>query len=205
MPSACDELFRPSEVEPTRLDAHGITQPYILYVASRRPYKNIDGLIRAYYLLKRRHNLPHRLVITGLGGRADNQLFGLIKECGLERQVILTGFVPDEELPLIYNGAELFVFPSFYEGFGLPIVEAMACGLPVASSNRTSLPEVAGRCALFFDPADVEDMAQTIYRLLTDEGLRQRLISCGRQRAALFTWERVAAEVLKALEDVAGR
>ena len=202
---ACDEGFGKAEVDRQRLRRQGIEGSYILYVASRRPYKNIDGLIRAYRLLKDRYSIEHKLVITGLGGRADPALFSLVKESGLEGDVIFTGFVPDEELPTLYSGAELFVYPSFYEGFGLPILEAMACGVPVACSNRTSLPEVAADAAILFEPSNIEEMAHSIHKILSEGALKEELIRRGRKRVEEFSWQKTANKVLSVLEETVKR
>ncbi|MBI5233139.1 MAG: glycosyltransferase family 4 protein, partial [Deltaproteobacteria bacterium] len=126
------------------ISRHGIERRYILCVASSRPYKNIDGLIRAYRLAKERGGLNEMLVIAGHAGRAQQGLERLVDELGLKRDVLFTGFLKDEELKVFYRGAGFFVYPSFYEGFGFPILEAMASAVPVIASNTASIPEVAG-------------------------------------------------------------
>lgn len=204
--AACDsEAFVPAGARREDLKKYGIEKKYILYVAARRKYKNIDGLVRAYKILKQRHRVEHMLVITGLGGRADEVLSGLVKELGLERDVLFSGFIPDEELPLLYSGADVFVYPSFFEGFGLPVLEAMACGVPVAASNATSVPEVVGDAGLLFNPNDTEDIANSVYRLLTDKILKAKMIEKGFARVKEFSWEKTARETIKILTDVSGK
>ena len=196
--AACDsEAFVPREARSEDLKKYGIEKKYILYVAARRKYKNIDGLVKAYKILKQRHRVGHTLVITGLGGRADAGLSGIVKELGIERDVLFSGFIPDEELPLLYSGADVFVYPSFYEGFGLPVLEAMACGAPVAASNATSLPEVVGDAGLLFNPNDTEDIANAVLRLLTDKTLKAKMIEKGFARVKEFSWEKTAEKQLK--------
>ncbi|MGE0395438.1 MAG: glycosyltransferase family 4 protein [Kofleriaceae bacterium] len=176
---------------------------YLLYVAASRSYKNIDGLVRAFHLLKTRHRVPHALVIVGLAGRATPALEQLISSLGLVDDVVFSGFLDDRMLPLVYSAADAFVYPSFYEGFGLPVLEAMACGTPVAAANRTSLPEAVGDAGLLFDPANPEDMARTIARILDETELRGELVERGLVRARSFTWEKTAAATLATLSVLA--
>ncbi|HTL38977.1 MAG TPA: glycosyltransferase family 1 protein [Kofleriaceae bacterium] len=201
IPGACDEQFRPTPPTPESREAlrqHGVPDEYLLYVAAARSYKNVDGLIRAFRLLKDR-GLRHSLVITGLADRASADLVALADSLGLARDVVFSGFVDDRWLPALYSAAAALVFPSLYEGFGLPVIEAMACGTPVAAANRTSLPEVVGDAGLLFDPDSPEDIARTIERVLGDAALREQLIARGIARAKAFTWDRVAIETLAAL------
>ncbi len=123
---------------------------------------------------------------------------------GLEEWVTFTGYVPDADLPALYNGADLFCFPSLYEGFGLPVLEAMACGTPVVTSNTTSLPEVAGEAALLVDPYDVEDIAAAMQRVLTEPDLAHDLRERGLARAGQFSWEKTARETIAVYERVLG-
>lgn len=176
-------------------DKHGITGKYILYVGMMRPYKNIGGLIRAYSRLSMRNRF--RLVIVG---KKDNRYYPefmkLATELGLKKDVIFTGYVEEEELPYFYSGAHLFVLPSFREGFGIPILEAMACGTPVVASSSSSLPEVVGDAGLMASPDDIDSLAAAIARLLTDESLRAKMIDKGLKRVKVFSWEELAKKTL---------
>lgn len=191
VPGAPDEAFRPTRG----------TSPYgkyILYVAAGRKYKNVDGLIRAFAKL----DVPHVLVITGLAGRASPETVQLATELGVRDRVVFSGFLDDSELPLLYSAADVFVYPSYYEGFGLPVLEAMACGTPVVASNRTSLPEAVGDAGLLFDPDDVDEMARTIGRVIADRALHAELSAKGLARASSFTWEQTAQKTLAALTEL---
>jgi len=158
--------------------------------------------VRAFEQLKDRYRIPHSLVITGLAGRASPELERLIRTLGV-RDVVFSGFLDDSLLPLLYSAADVFVYPSFYEGFGLPVLEAMACGTPVAASNRTSLPEAVGDAGLLFDPDNVDEMAGAIHRLVDDRDLRARLVAKGLERAKQFTWRETAKRTLAALTELA--
>ncbi len=179
--------------------------PYILTTASDKAYKNIDSLLRALKILKEEDGLEERLVVSGRLGGLEAGLISLVDELGLTGSVDFPGFVSRDELIDLYHGARAFVFPSLFEGFGLPVLEAMACGAPVASSNAASLPEAVGDAGLLFNPNDPVDIARKTLKLLTDEDLRTKLINKGRKRAAEFSWERAARETLVVLESVARR
>ena len=176
-------------------DKHGIAGKYILYVGMMRPYKNIGGLMRAYSRLSMRNR--YRLVIVG---KKDNRYYPefmkLATELGLKKDVIFTGYVEEEELPYFYSGAHLFVLPSFREGFGIPILEAMACGTPVVASSSSSLPEVVGDAGLMAPPDDIDSLASAIARLLTDESLRAKMIDKGLKRVKVFSWEELTKKTL---------
>jgi len=185
------------------VEAYNLSPPYILTVASSFIHKNLEGLIRAYALLVAEYGIQHQLVIAGHKRTAYSRLLDLINNLKLNNRVVFTGFVQDEDIPLLYSCANAFVFPSFYEGFGLPLLEAMACGVPIASSNATSLPEVGGGAVLYFDPYNVEQMAQAIYKILSDPDLRQDLVAKGLTRAHEFSWEKTARQTLEIYEHVA--
>jgi glycosyltransferase involved in cell wall biosynthesis len=174
---------------------------YIFCAASLRMYKNLDGLIKAYSVLKKKYSVPQKLVLTGHKGRYYEELQRLVRVLGLENDVIFTGFISDDELRLLYSSADVFVFPSFYEGFGLPVLEAMASGTPVVASNRTSIPEVVGDAGLLFNPDNTDEMAETIYSVLREETLKRSLISKGFERVKKFTWEKTAEGVLKVISS----
>jgi glycosyltransferase involved in cell wall biosynthesis len=181
---------------------HGICSEFILTVAASHPHKNLDRLIRAYYFLRKARLVEHQLVVVGLKGRAHPGLTNLLSELSLQEVVTLTGWVPDEDMPLLYSAADLFIFPSLFEGFGIPVLEAMACGTPVISSNATSLPEVVGDAGILIDPYDIEGMAGAMYELLTDDELRNSLVTKGLDRVKMFSWERAARETLAVYEGV---
>ncbi len=169
--------------------ALGVRRPYLLYVGNLKPHKNVVSLLRAFALLGRRRALDHQLVIVG-----DDPAWkkSLLEECGrltIGESVVFVSQVSDDLLPRVYEAAELLVQPSWVEGFGLPVLEAMACGTPVVSSRAGSLPEVAGDAAEFFDPARVEDLAGVIERVLGSAELRASLRRKGLDRAGRFSWE----------------
>jgi glycosyltransferase involved in cell wall biosynthesis len=204
VPGAAEEKFRPvaiTESVRAALREARISDRYLLYVAAGRAYKNVDGLIRAFAQLAER--IPHSLVITGLAGRASDDIQRLVVGLGLADRVVFTGFLDDALLPALYSAADVFVFPSFYEGFGLPVIEAMACGTPVVASDRTSIPEAVGDAGLLFDPSRVDDIANAIERVLEDKALRDSLVLKGLARAKLLSWETTAARTLSVLGEVA--
>jgi glycosyltransferase involved in cell wall biosynthesis len=203
--SGWDERMQPVEDETTieRVKArYGIRGEYVLYVGTLQPRKNLGRLLEAYGLLRKqaqRGGAPG-LVIAGRKGWLYDPIFQQVERLGLESEVVFPGYVTQEDLPALLSGARLFVFPSLYEGFGLPVLEAMACGTPVVCSNVSSLPEVAGDAALLVDPLDVKGMAEAMNRLLQDEGLRTELVERGYRQVRRFSWDRCARETLAVLE-----
>ena len=195
------------EVE-TALRAYCIEPPYLAYIGNLHPRKNLATLVEAFALLRER-GLEHRLAVIGGGGlgRLNNneyrKLMFRVKDLGLEEEVVFTGYVPDERLKCLLARADMLVFPSIYEGFGLPPLEAMACGVPVITSRRASLPEVVGEAALLLeDPLEAEEIAARVEDLISDPALRSRLVKEGRENARAFTWERAAREVLEVYRQV---
>jgi glycosyltransferase involved in cell wall biosynthesis len=186
------------------LERYGVTAPYLLYVGTVQPRKNLARLVDAFARLLQADAVASdlQLVLAGKRGWLSEGIMARVREVGLESQVVFTGYVREEDLAALYSGAALFVMPSLYEGFCLPVLEAMAVGTPVVSSSASSLPEVAGDAALFFDPADVDAMASAMSRGLMDKGLRQELVTCGCERVKNYTWERCARQVLSVLEAV---
>ncbi len=173
--------------------------PYVLSVGVLQPRKNVPRLIEAFEHLRQRHpDWPHRLVIVGKRGWGLENAEGATGKA----ELIYTGYVPDEDLPALYAGAEVFAYPSLYEGFGLPILEAMACGCPVLTSNLSSMPEVAGDAAQLVDPFSVAAIRDGLEQLLSDQELRERLRQRGRERATQFTAERQAAATLEVYRSV---
>jgi len=183
----------------------GIPEQYILYVGTIQPRKNLVRLIEAYAAVRRRWPAgtePPHLVLGGKMGWMTQDIVGAVQRNGLENLVHLVGYVPDEELPALLSGAQAFAFPSLYEGFGFPVLEAMACGTPVICSNTSSLPEVAGGAALLVDPLDVDDIAGAILRVLQDEGLRRHLVEAGYRQVQRFSWQNTARQFLELFEEM---
>lgn len=172
--------------------------PLVLSVSARRPHKNLSGLLQAFAGLAE----GPLLVLPGYATPFEGELAAEVSRLGLSRRVRLLGWVSEEDLEALYLAANCFVFPSLAEGFGLPVLEAMERGLPVACSDASSLPEVAGDAARYFDPRDVPEMRRAIAELLEDSALRSRLAAAGRDRARLFSWERAAAETVAVYERV---
>lgn len=197
--SGVDARFRPDVSDASKIRVRELTRgkPYLLSVSTIQPRKNYVRLIDAF---SRISNSELQLVICGARGWMFEQVFETINRLNLNHRVILPDFVSDDDLPALYAGATLFVYPSLYEGFGLPVAEAMACGAPVVSSNASSLPEVGGDAVLYFDPRDVDAMAETICRALNDESLRNDLRARGIAQAKKFSWEKAAGELKEYLE-----
>lgn len=174
-----------------------LPEHFILYVGTHEPRKNIPTLLRAFHQTKRALRLPHHLVLAGGRGWMDNAIAETIRELDIADQIIFPGFVPHAELPLWYRAADAFVYPSQYEGFGMPALEALACGTPTITSNVSSLPEAVGDAALLVDPRSTEQLAAALTRLLNDAALRHELAQRGTQHARQFTWTRAAQLTLE--------
>lgn len=187
------------------LEKYGLNHKYILFTGVLEPKKNLTRLIEAFYLLKTQTTdwKELKLILVGGKGWKCENLSDLIKTRGLEKDVIFTGYVLDEDLPYFYNGAELFVFPSIYEGFGLPVLEAMACGVPVITSRSSSLPEIIGEAGKLVNPYDPLDIARNLEEVLANRTLKQSMIEKGLERSRLFSWQRTAAETLTVYQSVA--
>jgi glycosyltransferase involved in cell wall biosynthesis len=202
-----DPAFRPIH-DPDQLDAvrarHGLDGPYILFVGTLQPRKNLERLLQAFDRVVGRLGQPLTLVLAGGIGWQEGRLQRALMSLSAPDRVRVLGYVPDADLPALMNGALALAFPSLYEGFGLPPLEAMACGTPVLASNTSSLPEVVGDAGLLVDPLDVEAIATGLERLARDAELRRDLAERGLARAAGFTWERAARETLDILEKAAG-
>lgn len=200
-----DESLAPG-TDPAALAAvreqYGLAGAYFLYVGTLQPRKNLVRLVQAFERLNlgTLERSEVQLVIAGKKGWLYDDLLAEIKRLGLGARVRLPGYVPDADLPALLSGALAFVFPSLYEGFGLPVLEAMACGTPVVCSNAASLPEVAGDAALLVDPLDTDGLAAAMARLASDGGLRAELIERGYRQARRFSWQRCATQVLAVLE-----
>jgi glycosyltransferase involved in cell wall biosynthesis len=178
--------------------------PFILHVGTLEPRKNLPFLVRAFAIAKQQNNLQAKLVITGKKGWYYEGLFQLVDELKLQQEVIFTGYVDGDDIPALYNAAKIFAFPSLYEGFGLPPLEAMASGTPVISSNTSSMPEVIGDAGVLLPPEDESQWAAAIVDLLTDEKKWELHRKKGLIQAKRFSWERCAAETVAVYEKVAG-
>lgn len=187
-----------------RTERYGLKDPFILSVGQWRDHKNLLRLLEAFAEIQKDEDWKGKIDLV-FAGRIDPkypQLPAKVRELGLGRQVKFTGFVADEDLPVLYNLAELFVFPSLSEGFGLPGLEAQACGTPVISSNRTSLPEVLGQGAVYFDPVDVRDIARKLVTVLEDKELRLKLVEEGKKNTERFSWEDSAQKTLEVYREI---
>ncbi len=195
--------FRPASAESISAvrQKYGILEKFILCVGTIEPRKNLTSLLEAYHSVRNgRRDL--KLVIVGKMGWLYEGFFRRLRELGLENEVIFPGFVPDEDLPSLYSAADLFVFPSLYEGFGLPVLEAMACGTPVVTSNSSSLPEVTGEATVLVDPNDVQALIRAMSAVLDNKELRGELHAKGLRQAAKFSWETAAYETLALYDKV---
>jgi glycosyltransferase involved in cell wall biosynthesis len=208
VPNAAAPVFRPVErqVAASAVERkYRIPGPFVLMVGDLQPRKNHLGLLRAFANVLRAHpQLPHRLVFVGKETWSSKEVHRAVAKSGIGDRVHFTGFVEDEDLVHFYGACDLFVFPSFYEGFGLPILEAMACGRAVTCSNLTAMPEVADGAAILFDPYSISEMVRAIADILLDSELRGRLERLGIQRAAHFSWEQAARRTLDVYYEVAG-
>ncbi|MCK4649383.1 glycosyltransferase family 4 protein [bacterium] len=202
---AIDESYHPIE-DIKFLDRirkrYTLPDKFILHVGTIEPRKNITRLIKAFATLKKMKSLKHKLVIAGQKGWRYDDIFREVKDLDLESEVIFIGYVSEEDLPGLYNAAQVFVYPSLYEGFGLAPLEAMACGTPVICSNTSSLPEVVGDAANVVDPYNTDEMARAIGEVLTDGKLRQEMGAKGLKRASLFSWKKAARETLSVYRDL---
>jgi glycosyltransferase involved in cell wall biosynthesis len=203
VPMAADAMFVPIE---DRDKVQGVVSryglrvgQYILYVGNFGPHKNVDGLIEAYARLKRGPKIPHTLVLCGKMHGAG-YIVERIKEHGVEDSVRVLDYIEQYDLPFLYNGAGVFVFVSYYEGFGIPPLEAMACGIPVVVSQTTSLPEVTGDAALLVDPKNIDQIARSILTVLDDDALGASMRVAGLRQAQKFSWERSARIALDTFE-----
>lgn len=207
-PAAAPKHFKPfadeAELKEIR-ERYSIRANYLLSLGSIQPRKNLTRLIDAYKWLRTAlpaSRLP-QLVIAGKRGWLDSKVFRAAQQDGLNESVKFIGYVPDEDLPALYSGAMCFVYPSYFEGFGLPVLEAMQCGTPVIAGNQTSLPEVAGDAALLFDPFDTQALGEAIARVIEHPNYRAELCVKGLERAAKFSWIETARLTLKAYERAA--
>lgn len=197
------DLRPPTEAEVTSLRArYTLPEKYVLYLGTLEPRKNLPVLVQAY-ALARRLGVDHALVLAGGKGWYDEPIYTAIKEAGVGEHVRMPGYIPAEDLAALYGGADLFVYPSLYEGFGLPPLEAMACGTPVLVSNVSAVPEVVGSAGVTVNPREPEQIAAEMVALLGDEERRQMLAAAGLERAAGFSWENTARRTATLYDEVA--
>ncbi len=199
---APEEIFTPGSTDAARAalaERYAAAAPFFLFVGAVQPRKNVAGVIAAFDLWKQRSGAGHELLIVGPAGWRDEPIRRAREQAQARDAIRFLGAVPREDLPLFYRAAEALVWPSFYEGIGLPLLEAMACAAPVITSDRGSMKEAAGDAALLVDPHDPEAIADAMERVASDAALRARLCAAGRARAAEFTWRKTAEETLAVL------
>ena len=202
--SAASPRFRPVGEERIRQvrQRYGLDRPFILHVGNLEPKKNLPRLLEGFVGVRRRFGDRYQLVVAGKRGWLEGPIFHAVHRLGLESAVRFLGYVPAEDLPALYSAAALFVFPSLYEGFGLPVLEAMGCGTPTVTSWAASLPEVAGDAAVLVDPHDAEDIGRAMVRVLESPALQEELREKGLQRQARFSWEETARKTLEVYHRV---
>ena len=198
-----DKIFRlPNLKEQETPLGFGIKRPYIFYIGRLEHKKNIINLVKAYQLLREEKKICHQLVLGGKPGFGYPQIKKTISELSpaISRDIIQTGYISDTDYPIILKNADIFAFPSNFEGFGMPVLEAMACGVPVVCSNKTSMPEVAQNASILINPKKPFDMAVAFSKIVNKPALRSSLVSKGIKRASLFTWDNTARKTLELLE-----
>lgn len=205
VPGGVDPVFSPSNEEDLAevRRAYSLDHPYLLAVGVIEPRKNFPRLIDAYARFRVRTGLAYELVIAGAQGWLSEETFRQAAQCSFSSDVRFTGYVPDKHLAALYTGAEVFAYPSLYEGFGLPVLEAMACGTPVVCANTSSLPEFAGDAALLFPPEDPDEIADALETACGDPLLRQELRQRGTERAKRYQWRHAAERLIQIYERVA--
>jgi glycosyltransferase involved in cell wall biosynthesis len=199
------DLFRPISNEQAITNVknkYGITGQYLLYLGTLEPRKNIERLIEAYSKILKDVSDPPTLVISGGKGWMYDTIFEKVNELNISSNIIFTGYIDKHHIPILLSGAVAFIFPSLYEGFGLPVLEAMACGTPVITSNLSSLPEVVGDAAILVDPYSVEAICEAIIKVTIDEALRESLSKKGIDRSKLFSWDAAALKLHRIYEGL---
>jgi glycosyltransferase involved in cell wall biosynthesis len=181
---------------------HGIERQYVLSLNDIHPRKNLEGLVEAFGRMKSRSGLPHQLVIGGRPLWPYPEFYRSVKSSAFSDDIRVLGYVPSRDVLALYQGADVFVYPSFYEGWGLQVHEAMIAGVPVAVANNTTMPEIAGDAADTFDPYDVDDMSRSIERILTDRALRDTLVKRGFEQVKRYSWRKAAEETLAVCRSV---
>ena len=194
---AADKIYQPindtSHLQEIK-QKYRVPDNFIMYVGSLSPRKNINRLLEAFWNVRKK--VPHNLVLTASKSWKDSSVYKSMVRLNLQDRIHKLGYVDHEDMPALYNLADAYIYPSLYEGFGLPILEAMQCGCPVVASNATSIPEVAGDAAILVDPLDTAALADAIQQVLTNPGIREKLISAGFQQARKFSWDTCAKIML---------
>lgn len=204
---AASPIYRPIAPDEARRHvskAHGLDRDYILFVSTIEPRKNLPGLLQAYRKLLDGYKCSQELVLAGSRGWLSEEVYETVEALNLSDHVRFLGRVPSQQLLYLYNAARVLVHPSFYEGFGLPPLEAMTCGTPTIVSNVSALPEVVGDAAILIDPHDIDGLTVAMWHVLTDENLRASLSTKGLKRAQIFSWKHAAQETLNVYRRVVG-
>lgn len=200
-----EDIFKPIE-DTSKIDLvckkYGINLPFVLFVGVLQPRKNITRLIWAFKKMLNSCNLKMQLVIAGNKGWMYEDIFKTVKQAGIEDRVVFTGYALKQDVIWLLNGAKVFVLPSLYEGFGMPVLEAMACGVPVVTSNVSSMPEIAGDAALLVDPYSVDEISRALIDVINKPQLADELVKKGLKRVKSFTWEKAARQTLKVYESM---
>jgi glycosyltransferase involved in cell wall biosynthesis len=181
---------------------YDFSKPYLLFVSTIEPRKNINTIITAFNFLKQKYKIAHQLILIGKKGWNYEPIFAAIESSYCKHEIHHLDYLSDELVALFYSKADVFVYPSHYEGFGLPVLEAMTLGAPVISANTSSIPEVTGDAAILIDPNEPIELAEAILKIISDSQFSQELINKGKERAKLFSWERTAKETLKAYRSL---
>ena len=202
---ASEDIYKPYDKTLSKLiieKNYSIKGEYILYIGGFSPRKNILGLLDSFSMLLPRLKKDIKLVIAGSKGKSYDIYIKRAQDLHIEDKVIFPGFISMNHIPFMYNACELFVYPSFYEGFGLPPIEAMACGVPVITSNVTSIPEIVKDSTVLVNPYDINELSEKMYDVLHDNALRHSLIKKGLKRASSLTWDNTAANTLTAYQNI---
>ena len=208
VPHGVDERFfqaSPPEVIQDLRQRYDLPGPFILCVGERRPHKNLIGLLKAFALFKRLTDQPYQLIIAGRSYADYKEPEKITRQFGLSESVRFLDYVADFDLPILYQAAEAFILLSYYEGFGLPILEAMASGTPVVASNCTALPEVVGEAGLLVEPDDPDQAANALHQIVSGGEKREQLVTLGKERAGQFTWERCAQKTMEIYREAQTR
>jgi glycosyltransferase involved in cell wall biosynthesis len=208
IPHGVDERFfnpaPPDSIQELRT-RYQLNQPFLLFVGERRPHKNLIGLLKAYAIFRRKTSQPYQLVIAGKSYEDYKEPEKIAKQFGLSDSIIFLDYIPDFDLPILYQAAEAFVLLSHYEGFGLPILEAMASGAPVVAANCTALPEVVGEAGLLVDPDNPDQAAEALCQIIAGGAQRQQMIALGSERARQFAWKRCAQKTMEIYREALTR
>lgn len=204
-PLAADIMYKPLDKNACKeylAKKYNIKSSFILYVGGFSARKNVSSLINAYEKISNEIDKDIKLVICGAKKDAIENLINMKLNSKTSENIIFTGFISNEDLPIFYNSCEVFVYPSLYEGFGLPPLEAMSCGTPVITSNTTSIPEVVDNCAILIDPLDIDTLSDKLYKVLTNEVIKRDLSKTGLKHSKKFSWLKTAENTLKVYENV---